>query len=430
MRSALLRSLYAYGPVVGGNAVPVVGILTLGWSPAAVLLVYVAELAAVCVWTVVQVPFARKRPNNAVSESSYILGPLQAKRGSVSLPGPVPPVYPRNLPILLVVVGLSPVLVGIAFVAVALTRPTITTAVAEAFLLGGAAVFLTRGLDVWQSYFSDGGYRNHSPRSVALTPFRSLFVVGTVFVALLTAEAVGLAELLGPEQAVVALAVGKLGYEVRSRRLAADDDRRGLFRRLYGSRATEIDPEPVETPEGPPVCRITRPRWIAVIDAVAAGGRFGFGAVGIVTWLVVGLGLLASSATVVATGLALGVGFAGLRAVVRYLQFGTVRYDCYDGVLVVYDTLLETPQTRTERPAVTDATVSTGWLDRLLGTETLTVDVATGGDGGNLRLFVPEPAETDTSDDANESVSVTLPHLDNPTAITDPLGMSWHLADE
>jgi len=35
----------------------------------------------------------------------------------------------------------------------------------------------------------------------------------------------------------------------------------------------------------------------------------------------------------------------------------------------------------------------------------------------------------DTDDDANESVAMTVPHLDDPRSITETLGLSWHLDD-
>jgi hypothetical protein len=140
---AWLRDL----PVVVGNLIPIAGVLFFGWSATALLLVYQAELAAICVWTVVKIPFAHKRPNNAIDDRFRLLGPLQEKRGTVGLPGPLPPVYPRNVPTLVFSVVISPVVVGLAFVAFALTRPTVTEADAAAFILGGAAVFLTRGSD-------------------------------------------------------------------------------------------------------------------------------------------------------------------------------------------------------------------------------------------------------------------------------------------
>ncbi|ACV11911.1 conserved hypothetical protein [Halorhabdus utahensis DSM 12940] len=422
---AWLRDL----PVVVGNLVPIVGVIFFGWSPTALLLVYQAELAAICVWTVIKIPFAHKRPNNAIDDRFRLLGPLQEKRGAVGSLGPFPPVYPRNVPTLVFAVVITPVVVGLAFVAFALTRPTVTEADAAAFLLGGAAVFLTRGIDTYREYFRGNDYLTHSPRSLLLVPFKYLFVVGLLFMAFLGLEStVETTAILDPARSVLALAVGKLAYDVRASRLERDDDRRGLFSRLYGSKRTEIEPEPVETPDVEPRLRTSMGRTATVVDALLHGLAYLAGSIGFVTALIVGFGVLASSVGFVLVGLGLGGFFVALRATTRYFRYGTLEYHCYDDVLVAYDRLLEESQAKVENYAVTDITLSNGLIDRLLGTESLEFNVYS-TDDTTMELFVPSPETVDTDDDANESVPMTVPHLQEPRSITDTLGLSWHLDD-
>ena len=422
---AWLRDL----PVVVGNLVPIVGVLLFGWSPTALLLVYQAELAAICVWTVVKIPFAHKRPNNAIDDRFRLLGPLQQKRGSVPLPGPLPPVYPRNVPTLVFAVVIAPVVVGLAFVAFALTRPTVTEADAAALLLGGTAVFLTRGIETYREYFRGNGYREHSPRSLLLVPFKYLFVVGLLFMAFLGLEStVGTTALLDPGRSVLALAVGKLAYDLQTSRLERDDDRRSLFSRLYGSKHTEIEPEPVETPDREPTLRTSMGRTATIVDALLHGLAYLAGAIGFVTVLTLGFGVLASSVAIVLVGLGLGGFFVALRATTRYLRYGTLEYHCYDDVLVAYDRLLDEPQAKVENYAVTNITLSNGLIDRLLGTESLKFDVYS-TDDTTMEMFVPGPETVDTDDDANESVAMVVPHLTEPRSITETLGLSWHLDD-
>jgi len=416
-------------PVVVGNLVPIAGVLFFGWSPTALLLVYQAELAAICVWTVVKIPFAHKRPNNAIDDRFRLLGPLQEKRGAVELPGPIPPVYPRNVPTLVFAVVIAPVVVGLAFVVFALTRPTVTEADAAALLLGGAAVFLTRGIDTYREYFRENGYREHSPRSLLLVPFKYLFVVGLLFMAFLGLEStVETTAILDPARSVLALAVGKLAYDVRANRLERDDDRRSLFSRLYGSKRTEIEPEPVETPDIEPRLRTSMGRTATIVDALLHGVAYLAGAIGFVTVLIVGFGVLASSAAFVLVGLGFGGFFVVLRATTRYLRYGTLEYHCYDDVLVTYDRLLDEPQAKVENFAITDITITNGLIDRLLGTESLEFDVYS-TDDTTMELFVPGPETVDTDDDANESVAMVVPHLTEPRSITETLGLSWHLDD-
>ncbi|QGN07782.1 hypothetical protein Hrd1104_11045 [Halorhabdus sp. CBA1104] len=423
---AWLRDL----PVVVGNLVPIAGVVFFGWSPTALLLVYQAELAAICVWTIVQIPFAHKRPNNAIDDRFRLLGPLQEKRGAIRLPGPLPPVYPRNLPTLVFSVVIAPVVVGLAFFAFALTRPTVTEADAAAFLLGGAAVFLTRGIDTYREYFRESGYREHSPRSLLLVPFKYLFVVGLLFMVFLGLEStVNTTAILDPGRSVLALAIGKLAYDIRASRLERDDDRRSLFSLLYGSKRTEIEPEPVEMPAGEPRLRTSMSQRAAIVDALLHGGAYLAGSIGFVTTLIVGFGVLASSVGIVVVGLGLGGFFVALRATIRYFRYGTLEYYCYDDVLVAYDRLLEEPQAKLDAHTVTGVTRSAGRLDRLLGTASLEFDVyAT--DETTVELFVPVPESVDTDDDANESVPMTVPHLSEPRSIVETLGLSWRLDDE
>ena len=410
--------------VVIGNLAPIAGVLGLGWSPSALLLVYQAELAAICLYTLLKIPFAHKRPNNAIDDRFALAGPLQAKRGSIALPGPLPPVYPRNLPTLAVAIGLTPVVIGAAFVAFALTRPTVTEATAAAFLLGGAVVVLTRGLEAWSTYFRDGGYREHSPRTLLFVPFRYLFVVTTLAVGLIGLEAtVGVHSLLDPERSVLVLAVGKLAYDVRVVRRDREAADRSLFARLYGSPATEIVPEPVETPDRAPALRVSMDRRARVVDAVGHGLAYLVGWVGGLLGLVVGLGLLAGRSGIVLAGLGIGGGVVALRAGVRYLRYGTLEYRCYGDVLVAYDRVLEEPQATVRPEAVTGVHCSKGGLDRLLGTTTLEFDVPTTSEP-SVRPFVPDPETIDISDDANESVGMTLPHLRAPQQVTDVLGVT------
>lgn len=413
---------------VAGNVLPVVGVLAFGWSPAAVLGVYWLELVAVCVWTLPMIPVARKRPNNALGERTGLLAPLQAKRGSVPGPGPLPPVYLRNVPTLAAGLVLAPVVVGLGFVLFALTRPTITESVAAAMLLGGGVAFLGRGIETWRGYFR-GGYREHSPRSVLLGPLKYCFGLGLLFVAVLLSEAAVAGPVLEPRAALLLLVVGKLAYDVRTIRLARDDERRSLFARLYGSERTEIDPEPVETPHCEPSHRVSSPRGAAVLDAVVVGLGYGFGRVGVVVWPLVGLGVLAGSAVLVVAGLGLGTVGALCRGVTRYLRYGTLSYHCYDDVLVAVDTLLDTPQSRMETHAVVSATVRRDWVDRLSGTESLSFDIADEGTDRPVNLLVPDPETMDTSDDANRTVPMTVRHVRDAEAVATALGVDQRMTD-
>ena len=169
-------------------------------------------------------------------------------------------------------------------------------------------------------------------------------------------------------------------------------------------------------------------RTATIVDALLHGLAYLAGAIGFVTVLIVGFGVVASSVAIVLVGLGLGGFFVALRAITRYLRYGTLEYHCYDDLLVVYDRRLEEPQAKVENHAITDITITNGLIDRLLGTASLDFDVYS-TDDTTIELFVPAPEQVDTDDDANESVAMDVPHLTDPRSIPETLGLSWHLDD-
>ena len=116
----------------------------------------------------------------------------------------------------------------------------------------------------------------------------------------------------------------------------------------------------------------------------------------------------------------------GVRAVSRYLRYGTVEYRGYDGTLVVYDRLLEEPQARLERTAVTDLEVTADAVDRAFDTRTVRLGGMDDDDTPSFRMTVPDPEELD-GDDANANESLSLVHVRDHRGLIDALGVGWRL---
>ncbi|WP_275039875.1 DUF6498-containing protein [Haloferax denitrificans] len=396
--------------VLVSNAVAPVGVLFLGWAPAALFGVFVAEIAAVLCWTLVKIPFAAKRPNNTIGDDDRLFGPLQAKRGSVSLSGPLPECYPRNVPTLLIAAFLLvPLELAVAFVAFGLTDPVVTDEVAGQILLGGVGVFVGRGVETLTSYFAAGGYRDHSARSVLLPPFKLLFAVG-----LLMFVFGPFAVELENDVFLVVLVGLKLLYDLRALQLERSE-KRGVFYRLYGSEETEIEPVPVEEPKRAPTYRTTPARAVAITDAAYQSLRYTVTS-GVLWCYGVAAALVFFGAWAFALApLALAAAFGTLRGASRYLASGPVEFRSYGDVLVVHDALLDEPQARLERDAVTDVSVSTDAVDRLFGTETVRFE--TGVDTSpDVQLTVPDPEEV-RDDDANANHPMTVPHVEDAAAM-------------
>ncbi|WP_222114932.1 MULTISPECIES: DUF6498-containing protein [Haloferax] len=401
--------------VLASNAVAPVGVLFLGWSPTVLFGVFVAEIAAVLCWTLVKIPFAAKRPNNAIGDGDRLFGALQAKRGSVSLPGPLPPCYPRNVPTFLIAAFLLvPVELGVAFGTFSLTGPIVTDEVAGQILLGGASVFVGRGVETVTGYFAAGGYRDHSARSVLLPPFKLLFAVG-----LLMFVVGPFAVEIENDAFLVALVGLKLLYDLRALQLERSE-KRGIFYRLYGSEETEIEPVPVEVPAGAPTYRTTPARVVALSDAVYRSLRYTVTSGVLWCYGVAAALVVFGAGTLALAPLTLAGAFGTVRGASRCLAYGPVEFRCYGDVLVAHDVLLDEPQARLERGAVTDISVSTDAVDRLFGTETIRFE--TGIDTGpDVQLTVPDPEEVNT-DDANANHPMTVPHVEDATAVRDAFG--------
>ena len=403
--------------ILGSNAVAPLGVLFLGWSTTVLLAVFAVEVVAVLCWSLVKIPFARKRPNDGVEGDSRLFGPFHGKRGSVTLPGPVPPLYPRNLlPLLVAAAFLAPLELGLVLGLFGLADPTVTDEMVGRIALGGVGVFVGHGVETASDYFHDEGYRHHSPRSAFSPAFRQFFAVGALlFLA-------GAVTAVGTEALVTVVVVGKFAHDLRTYQVEHDPEKRGLFARLFGSAETEIAPVPVAVPAESPAYRTRPGRLVTVFDAVYRGVRYTVTSAVLYLYVLVGAAVFVGAPQLAVYPLVLASAFAALRALSRYVRVGTVEYRCYGDVLVVYDTVLDEPQARLERGAVTGVAVRTDVVDRLFGTRTVTFDAAT-DDATAVRLTAPDPDEVE--DDANANRPLTLPHVEDAAAVAEAFGVGW-----
>ncbi len=398
--------------------------LALGWSTTVLLGVFVVEVIAVVWWSVAKIPFAAKRPNAAVDDDR-LFGPFQAKRGEIDLPGPLPPVYPRNLPTLVVVVCfLAPLETMVALAVFGVAAPPATEAAAGQLAVGGLAVVVGRGYETWRDYFHDGGYRDHSARSVLILPLVHLLGVGALLFLAALVDGSGVAG----DVVLWAMIVGKLAFDVRSLQVERDPDDHGWLYRVFGSEATEIEPEPVAVPDDDPTVTARPPRLVGVVDAVARGVTYSLSSAALAAWVLAAVLVGVGAASLAVWPLLAAVGVGAFRTLGRYLAYGSVEYRVYDDVLVVYDRLIGEPQARVERTGVTDAAVVRDPLDRLFGTHTLTIAGADDGDERPPRSsLLPADPDAVTDDAANANRSVRVAHVIEPTALAGALGVSWLL---
>ncbi len=365
-------SLPAALAVVGANLLPLAGVLFAGWEIGSLLVVYWVE----GLWTVLlaaaKALFAeRGSPSPSVSGRVEPLHELREKRGGVSPRPGWPPVYPRNVPFALSILGTWVALVVPTSVFFWLSvAPPVEPSVGLAL---GVLALPVVGTAEFRRYVRDREYETSSAREILAGPAGLVLLLGLL--AMLTAGG-GRA---GGVVVLAALVLAKTGAAARREFADRDDpllgpvaDRlEGVVERFGEDDLAEEPPE-IEPPAGEPDARVAvepLPVLLGSLPTVA----FGFLHRGVLTVLA-----LFGFVTLVAgpIGLLLAAAFAAAVVAARvgsyYLRYGTVEYRRHGDRIVAHDTLLGAPQWTAPIGGATFS-VRNAVPDRLLGTGTLEI---------------------------------------------------------
>lgn len=405
--------------IVAINLVPVVGFIAFDWSSTVFLGVLVLDIWATSFWMLLRMPFAEKRPPMSHRIRGRIIGPLTDKRGGIGFPGPLPPIYPRNLPVLFAGFVIAAVSVGLSVALFAISAPELTGPIVGWILLGGLIVFLVRGGETVREFFMAGGYRDHSARTVGLSAYYQLWALAALLAGILGLGATvgdGTAPFVSGATLVAVIFCGKFVADIRSWQLEHDPGRRSWLARVHGSPATEPPATPVSTPDGRPLVVVRPERWPVRIDAAARGVGYLASVWGVLLLVPTIAGTVGPTWLAVLGGSGL-LTIMGFRGVVRYLTIGSVEYRCYDGVIVEYDRILGAAQARLEPWAVTGVGRRSTGIGRAFRTETVELD--TGYEPPRPSWSpLPDPAALpDPDPDANRPL--TLPYLADPDRVLD-----------
>ncbi|WP_311172173.1 DUF6498-containing protein [Halobellus ordinarius] len=177
--------------VIVANALPLVGVVALGWDLAALVFLYWFELGILSFWAVIKALFAG-RPSEFDSDP-LIGGALASKRTALPIPFTDLGIQLSTLPVLAVAVPIFVLVWFFAgFTTVGVIGPeTLASDALEMVVLSSFGIFLSEGASTLIEYFHRHGYRDHS----AQTAIQGIFVRGAVIGVggLLTATFVGLA---------------------------------------------------------------------------------------------------------------------------------------------------------------------------------------------------------------------------------------------
>lgn len=393
---------------IATNAAPVVGVLALDWSIAALLVLYWLELGVDLGYGAIRGLFAGRPPEH--DGDPLLVGALANRRGRIGLPGTDLGVQIANVPILLVgvpVFGLVWLVVGTVAIGAAgqgLPANPIDGSAAVTILVGFVGVVVARGYQTVSEYFLTGAYESASVQRALWSGIGPTFVVGGAMIA----GGVGTAGGVPAAVAVVATVVGKFLLDlvdVYRDRIVAFDERD----RVDLGFASEPDEwGSVAGEQSGPVRSVRSSRPALLLDGVVRG--LSVPAVWFLFACVAGLAGIAHASgpgggeRIGAVAVGLLVAFAAFGVTDRVIRSLGMEYRVGADV-VGYDRLFGRAQWRV--PAwkferyESDRTVA----DRLLGTETLVVE----HDGQEIRVpHLPDataltPADPSAVDDRARS---------------------------
>jgi len=372
--------------VVLVDLVPFVGVAVLGWSPAALVVVYWVELGVDLGFAALRALFARRPPEH--ESDLLVLGAFRHRRGGLSVPGTALHVQAANVP---VVVVLLPVFGAVWLLTGGVALSGIEATVAgEAFdgdvaltaALGILGVVVGRGFETATDYVLEGRYESVSVQGVLQSAAWPVMVVGLALVLSGAAATSG-----APATVVLVALVGTKSLfdlaGVYRDRLVAFDERSSLS---FGWASEPGEWSTVETDLREPVTTV-RSRWPAVLlDGVLRGLRTeATGLAGLLVVVALVLAALGGGVEVLllgAGGAAVVLAFlAALGAVDRAVRHLTMEYRV-GGDVVGYDRLFGTAQWRVPGWKLARCEPRRTLADRPFGTRTLVVE----HDGRTVRL--------------------------------------------
>jgi len=351
--------------LIGANLVPLVGVVAFGWDLWALLVIYWIEAFSTVLLGVVKSLFAERGSPDVVGQIEP-LHELREKRGGWCPQPGWPPVYPRNIPFGVSMLG-TWTLAVIPPSALYWLSVDHTTVLSINLLLGIGALVIAHGSEFIVEYLGRQEYTDVSAREILRTPAQLTFAV--MFLAMLGAaggQEMGFTLLVGFVGAKTILAIsnvstGRFGTTVRR-----------FVKRLGDDDLSRPQPE-LDLPAESVQARVTvNPRSVLLgsFSAIGLGFAnrvgilvlFGFIAAvgaGHIVWITLALGMILI--------------IAGVRVLSYYLRYGTIEYQRRGETLVAYDTLLEAPQWVVPIRSGAQFSIQNAIPDRIFGTGTLTI---------------------------------------------------------
>ena len=353
------------GFLIGGNALPLVGVVLWGWNLQALLVLYGIEGVTTSAFAALRMLFAERLPSHEFGTDDLPLPELRDKRGGVEVRDGWPPIYPRNLPHALGMAGsLLFVWLGIG-VFVAADFLAASAALPATVVLSAVGLLATRAAEFRTEYIGRGEYADVSARAAAATAGRQMALVVLLLPLLL---AVDESRAAGTLLLLVVVGVKTLAdaYGFWVDHLGREPF--GLAERLFGVAETGDPPPAVDAPAVAPEARV-RTDASAVLFTGLIPVAFAFASRGgLVVVLLAGLTFFAVGAWAVAVVALVVAVVAGTSLLAHYVRFGTLEYQRRGDALVCHDAWLDEPQWACRVDEIRDPSVERRITSKLFGT--------------------------------------------------------------
>ena len=373
------------------NALPLVGVVALGWNLAALVFLYWFELGIISFWALVRAVFAG-RPSEFDSDP-LIAGALANKRTEIPIPFTELGIRISTLPVLAVAIPLLTLVwffAGVTTVGV-VGPETLDPSALEMVTLASLSIFLSEGASTLIEYLYRQGYRDHSAQTAIQGSFMRAAVIGIG--GLVTATFVGLGTdsvssdasitaidptVVGPPL-LVGIVLVKFSFDLgglyRERLVAFDEASYFELGWAYEPPTDEaIEPvEPVTDRLRPPISArlfggVSASNVRRHPGALAVGGfillislLFVMGQV----WDIVLVIMLASLVVPI-----------GVLTIDHWLRYGNIAFRVSEDGIVAYDRLFRTRLWRIEPWDENGLRVERGRIHRLLDTSTVVIECA------------------------------------------------------
>jgi len=388
--------------IIAANLLPLGGVVYGGWNIWTLLLLYWIEAFSTVLLGVVKSLFAKQGSPDVVGEREP-LHELRHKRGGWRPLPTLPPIYPRNVPFALSILGIwVSTIVPITVLSWAVIETSVVLSWEVAVSIG--ALLIAHGIEFCGEYLGTKTYENVSAREILQQP--SQLTLGMMFlgvVGLSATQSAGVAVLGG---FVIIKTILSVSWEPTGPIASAFE---GLFDRLSADRELSRSQPELSLPDEPVQARVTVSPQSVLLGSTTT-----------ILLTVVNRGVALLLAGVVAAiltahflwggiGLAVLLGVFIVRVGSYYLRYGTIEYQRRGETLVAYDTVLDEPQWLVPIHSRAQFEIKNAIPDRLFDT-------------GTLRISNVETAPTNTVqfgpvadlDHATETLGLPVRHDERP----------------